>query len=111
MVLLLAVAAFTLPVNGQGGDPNYKPKRLNKMIELLEAGQPIYDISVEGVGYEEGKKLSQDRYDLIQYQMEHGVVRPAPAAPVHAGARGWRAHQERTPDADSHRHVAGARAR
>ncbi len=76
MVLLLAVAAFTLPVKGQGGDPNYKPKRLNKMIELLEAGQPIYDISVEGVGYEEGKKLSQDRYDLIQYQMEHGVFDP-----------------------------------
>ena len=76
MVLLLAVAAFTLPVKGQGGEANYKPKRLDKMIELLEAGRPIYDISVEGVGYEEGKKLSQDRYDLIQYQMEHGVFDP-----------------------------------
>jgi 4-hydroxy-2-oxoheptanedioate aldolase len=76
MVLLLAVAAFTLPVKGQGGDPNYKPKRLNKMIELLEAGQTVYDISVEGVGYDEGKKLAKDRYDLIQYQMEHGVFDP-----------------------------------
>jgi 4-hydroxy-2-oxoheptanedioate aldolase len=76
MLLVLILAAFTLPVKGQGGDPNYKPKRLNKMIELLEAGQPIYDISVEGVGYEEGTKLSQDRYDLIQYQMEHGVFDP-----------------------------------
>lgn len=76
LVLTVSVVGFTLPVKGQGGDPNYKPKRLNKMIELLEAGQPVYDISVEGVGYEEGKKLSQDRYDLIQYQMEHGVFDP-----------------------------------
>ena len=76
MLLVLALAALTLPVNGQGGDPSYKPKRLNKMIELLEAGQPVYDISVEGVGYDEGKKLAQERYDLIQYQMEHGVFDP-----------------------------------
>jgi 4-hydroxy-2-oxoheptanedioate aldolase len=76
MLLVLVLAALTLPVNGQGGDPSYKPKRINKMIELLEAGQPVYDISVEGVGYDEGKKLAQDRYDLIQYQMEHGVFDP-----------------------------------
>jgi 4-hydroxy-2-oxoheptanedioate aldolase len=76
LLLCIVVAVFTLTVSGQGGDPNYKPKRLNKMIELLEAGQPIYDISVEGVGYEEGKKLAQDRYDLIQYQMEHGPFDP-----------------------------------
>ena len=73
MLLVMALTTFTLPVAGQGGDPNYKPKRLNKMIELLEAGQPVYDISVEGVGYDEGKKLAKDRYDLIQYQMEHGA--------------------------------------
>jgi 4-hydroxy-2-oxoheptanedioate aldolase len=76
LVLIVAIVGFTLPVKGQGGDPSYKPKRLNKMIELLEAGQPVYDISVEGVGYEEGKKLAQERYDLIQYQMEHGVFDP-----------------------------------
>jgi 4-hydroxy-2-oxoheptanedioate aldolase len=76
LLFCMVVAVFTLTVSGQGGDPNYKPKRLNKMIELLEAGQPVYDISVQGVGYEEGKKLSQDRYDLIQYQMEHGPFDP-----------------------------------
>jgi 4-hydroxy-2-oxoheptanedioate aldolase len=76
LLLCMVAAVFTLTVSGQGGDANYKPKRLNKMIELLEAGQPVYDISVEGVGYEEGKKLSQDRYDLIQYQMEHGPFEP-----------------------------------
>jgi 4-hydroxy-2-oxoheptanedioate aldolase len=31
---------------------------------------------VEGVGYDEGRKLAKDRYDLIQYQMEHGVFDP-----------------------------------
>lgn len=77
--------AFALPIAGialssilwaQGGDPNYKPKRINKMIELLEAGQPVYDLSVEGDGYDEGKKLAQTHNDLIQYQMEHGPFDP-----------------------------------
>ena len=78
LAFALALFALTLTslLSAQGGDPNYKPKRINKMIELLEAGQPVYDISVEGVGYEEGKKLAKERYDLIQYQMEHGVFEP-----------------------------------
>jgi hypothetical protein len=29
---------FAASLGAQGGDPNYKPKRINKMIELLEAG-------------------------------------------------------------------------
>lgn len=76
VVLGLLCVASSMPVSGQGGDPAYKPKRLNKMIELLESGQTVYDISVQGVGYEEGKKLAKDRYDLIQYQMEHGPFDP-----------------------------------
>jgi hypothetical protein len=64
--------AFTTLVWGQGGDPRYgKPKRLNKMIELLAAGQPVYDVGVTGGGYEEGKQLAQITNDLIQYEMEH----------------------------------------
>lgn len=76
LALSLFGIAFASLLSAQGGDPSYKPKRLNKMIELLEAGQPVYDISVEGVGYDEGKKLAQERYDLIQYQMEHGPFDP-----------------------------------
>jgi 4-hydroxy-2-oxoheptanedioate aldolase len=75
-VSCVLVVAFTLVLAGQGGDATYKPKRLNKMIELLESGQTVYDISVEGVGYDEGKKLAKERYDLIQYQMEHGPFEP-----------------------------------
>ena len=46
------------------------------MIELLEAGQPVYDSSVVGAGYEEGKKLARTHNDFIQYQMEHGPFDP-----------------------------------
>jgi 4-hydroxy-2-oxoheptanedioate aldolase len=74
---LVLAMVFASSLCAQGGDPNYKPKRINKMIELLEAGQPVYDISVEGAGYDEGKKLAQAHYDLIQYQMEHGPFDPA----------------------------------
>jgi 4-hydroxy-2-oxoheptanedioate aldolase len=76
ITLSLAALLFTSLVTAQGGDPAYKPKRINKMIELLEAGQPVYDMSIEGAGYEEGKKLAQTHVDLIQYQMEHGPFEP-----------------------------------
>src|SRR5688500_1853291 len=76
LALSLFAIGLTPLLSAQGGDPGYKPKRINKMIELLEAGQPVYDISVEGVGYDEGKKLAKERYDLIQYQMERGVFDP-----------------------------------
>ena len=74
--LFLLAAALTTIVSAQGGDAGYKPKRLNKMIELLEAGQPVYDVSVDGAGYEDGKKWAKSHIDLIQYQMEHGPFDP-----------------------------------
>ena len=67
---------FVSMLEAQGGNPAYRPKRINKMIELLEAGQPVYDVSVQGVGYEEGKKLAQSHVDMIQYIMEHGPFEP-----------------------------------
>jgi 4-hydroxy-2-oxoheptanedioate aldolase len=76
LALPLVGIAFTSILWAQGGDAAYKPKRFNKMIELLEAGQPVYDVSVEGAGYDEGKKLAQSHIDLIQYQMEHGPFDP-----------------------------------
>jgi hypothetical protein len=76
LIASLLGALFTSILAAQGGDPAYKPKRLNKMIELLEAGQPVYDVSVQGVGYEEGKKLAKTHVDMIQYIMEHGPFEP-----------------------------------
>ena len=47
------------------------PKRINKAIELLERGQPIYYTGGHG-GYEEGRKLAGTWADYINYEMEHG---------------------------------------
>ena len=48
------------------------PKRINKAIELLEQGQPVYYVTARG-GYDEGKKLAQTPADYITYEMEHGA--------------------------------------
>ncbi len=48
----------------------WQPKRINKCIELLKSGQPIYYLSAYG-GYEEGKKLAKTWADYIIYNMEH----------------------------------------
>ena len=46
------------------------PKRINKAIELLEQGQPIYYTGGQG-GFEEGVKAAQTWADYITYDMEH----------------------------------------
>jgi 4-hydroxy-2-oxoheptanedioate aldolase len=48
------------------------PIRINRAIELLEQGQPVYYTNGRG-GYEEGKKLAQTPSDYINYEMEHGA--------------------------------------
>src|SRR6478672_2838079 len=51
-----------------------KPKRINRAIELLEQGQPIYYTgSHEGTegNYEQGVKDAQTYADYISYDMEH----------------------------------------
>lgn len=63
----LALAA-SLPLAAQDAP---KPKRINKAIELLEQGQPVYYTAARG-GFEEGKKLAQTYADYINYEMEHG---------------------------------------
>ncbi len=67
--LLAAAAAVAAPAP----DANYKPKRVNKAIELLAAKQPIYYVGGSG-GYDEGKKLAQTYADYINYEMEHGAL-------------------------------------
>ncbi len=46
------------------------PKRVNKAIELLEQGQPIYYTGARG-GFDEGVKMAQTWADYINYEMEH----------------------------------------
>ncbi|MFN0166859.1 MAG: aldolase/citrate lyase family protein [Bryobacteraceae bacterium] len=62
------LAAATLSAQNK----SYKPKRINRAIELIESGQPIYYTGGHG-GYEEGKKLAQTWADYINYELEHGA--------------------------------------
>jgi 4-hydroxy-2-oxoheptanedioate aldolase len=61
---------LTLP-DVHSAPPGYVPKRVNKAIELLEAGQPVYYVGGHG-GYEEGKRMARTWADYINYEMEHG---------------------------------------
>lgn len=48
-----------------------KAKRINKVIELLEAGQPVYCMNATDVSYEGGKALANTWADWIRVVMEH----------------------------------------
>jgi 4-hydroxy-2-oxoheptanedioate aldolase len=68
---VLAAAAF-VPAAMVAQAP--KPKRINRAIELLEHGQPIYYTgSHDGTsgGFEQGVKDAQTYADYISYDMEH----------------------------------------
>jgi len=65
------VIGFTVSLYSQEKvQKEWTPKRINKCIELLETGQPIYYKGAYG-GYEEGKKLAQTWADYLVYNMEH----------------------------------------
>ena len=49
---------------------DYQPTRVNKSIELLERGQPIYYDASTG-GYEEGVRMASTWGDYIIYNVEH----------------------------------------
>ena len=59
---------------GKGADlpraSTWNPKRINKSVELLERGQPIYYAAGYG-GYQDGLKLADTWADYIVYNMEH----------------------------------------
>jgi 4-hydroxy-2-oxoheptanedioate aldolase len=67
LALVVGVATIT-------AQTNYKPKRINRAIELLEEGQTIYYTgSHSGTAgtFEQGKKDAQTYADYISYDMEH----------------------------------------
>ena len=68
---VLAASALVIGASArQSGDSAYEPKRINKAIELLEAGQPVYYFQFPGGGYDEGKELAQTWADAIGYNVE-----------------------------------------
>ena len=46
-------------------------KRINKVISLLEADQPVYSTSAKELTYNAGKQMSQTWADLILIEFEH----------------------------------------
>jgi 4-hydroxy-2-oxoheptanedioate aldolase len=70
-LLILMAAAVNVGVLAQGTTPA-KPSRINRAIQMLEQGQPVYYTQTNG-GYDEGKKLAQTPSDYITYEMEHGA--------------------------------------
>jgi len=56
-------------------DPNYKPRRINKAIELWEDNQVVAYAEFGASGapdtYEEGKRMSKTFCDAINYEMEN----------------------------------------
>lgn len=73
IVFTLAIlATFALVVDTPAVQPSatYAPTRINKAIELLEAGQPVYYFQFPGGGYDEGKALAQTWADAIGYNVE-----------------------------------------
>lgn len=47
-------------------------KRINRVIELLEQGQPIYNAGTHDLSYESGKAMASTWADYIGVEMEHG---------------------------------------
>jgi 4-hydroxy-2-oxoheptanedioate aldolase len=68
-LLLLAIPSVELVTQTSSAT---RPPRINKAIELLEQGQPVYYVTSRG-GYDEGKKLAQTPSDYITYELEHGA--------------------------------------
>jgi len=72
-ILACAASVACLLVNVPAADTP-KPKRINRAIELLEQGQPIYYTgSHEGTdgNFQQGVKDAQTYADYISYDMEH----------------------------------------
>lgn len=73
--ILLALSLAAASIATAGGDAAaYKgPKRINKAIELLESGQPVYYSYGRG-GYEEGKAAAGTWADILMYDMEGAAL-------------------------------------
>ena len=49
-------------------------KRVNRVIDIWLKNQPVYYVSTDDGGYEEGKKMAATKADYITYGMEHGPL-------------------------------------
>jgi 4-hydroxy-2-oxoheptanedioate aldolase len=81
LALPLLLAFGVVMMMAENGTHGHKPKRINRAVELLAGGQPIYytgfHTGAPGGGgdsaaaFEQGKKDAQTYADYISYDMEH----------------------------------------
>ncbi len=71
--VLLFVVVFS-PAQLVGQAETWQPTRINKVIELWEAGQPVYYTGCGECDYEAGLRLAQTPADYIDYGMEHSYA-------------------------------------
>ena len=109
----IACLGFALGVAVIVAQP-YKPKHINRAIELLEAGQPIYytgsHSGTEG-SFEQGKKDAQTYADYISYDMEHAPFDVKGLAEYMRGLVAGGPTQERASHAGRDRQRSGERHR
>ena len=72
-IVLLIWSQIAFAQANSAAQKTWQPKRINKCIELLESGQPIYYASAYG-GYELGVKMAHTWADYIVFNMEHNPV-------------------------------------
>jgi len=110
--LKTAVCAGLLLWSFTGSAQTPKPKRINRAIELLEQGQPIYYTgSHSGTAgtFEQGKKDAQTWADYISYDMEAAPYDVAGLLSLYAGTSGGWADPDRAPDAGRDRQRSSPR--
>lgn len=73
LFLIVAVAAALVSVRSVAQTASDAEPRINRAIELLQDGQPVYYTQTAGGGYDDGMRLSQTDADYITYDMEHGA--------------------------------------
>jgi 4-hydroxy-2-oxoheptanedioate aldolase len=76
-LILLVVSIHVLDDSSSPGVEHqaYVPRRINKCIELLEDGQPVYYADGYG-GYEAGRSMAPTWADYVLYDMEHEPFDP-----------------------------------
>lgn len=70
--IVLALCTFAAAAAFAQDTRNPAPKRINRAIELLEQGRPVYYTTAIG-GYEQGLEFADTEADYINYEMEHGA--------------------------------------
>ena len=69
-----AVSLANAPLPEMPKQASRTGKRVNRVIDMWLKNQPVYYVSTDDGGYEEGKKMAATKADYITYGMEHGPL-------------------------------------